>query len=634
MHHHHKIIMMKVSLPKILLLINSIAISPLAFSQTIQKKIETKIEKVTVFLNGAQINRSGKTSVTPGKTEIVFSGISPYINPQSIQVKAEGDFTILSVVHKLNYLQEQAAQADIQKINNQKDLLTDKINMENNMISIYLNEETLLSKNQGIVAQNTGLKMTDLKEAADFHRARLMDLKTKETEINKTLKKLNAEMAKLNKQYDELNKQATTATSEVVVTVQSKANIAADFGLTYFVDKASWYPTYDIRVKDIQHPIAMAYKANVSQSSGEDWNNVMLTLSTANPKQDGLKPELPVWYLRYLTTGYVGYNNVMGSYNPNVRYVSGKISNENGAPVAFATVKLKGLPTGTLADANGYYSISIPANVATINISAVGFQSRELNITSNLMNITMQNSETDLQEVVVTSAYQTKKSARSITELISEQSNPLPITEKENNTSFTFNIETPYTILNNGKTNTVEIKTMEVQAQYEYYCIPKLDQDAFLTAKITDWNDLNLLQGESNLFFEGTYLGKAMIDPKSSGDTLNISLGRDKNISIKRTGIKEYSKKQLLGSNKINYRTYEISMRNNKKQPIHLVVEDQFPLSTMKEVEVDRIEHGEAELNDETGKLKWVIQLEAGKEKKVDFKYSVKYPKSKIIMLH
>lgn len=624
---------MKVSLPKILLLINCMAIGQFAISQTLQKKIETKIEKVTVFLNGAQINRTGKTTIAPGKTEIVFSGISPYINPQSIQVKAEGNFTILSVVHKLNYLQEQAAQADIQKINTQKDLLTDKINAENNMMSIYLNEETLLSKNQGIVAQNTGLKMTDLKEAADFHRARLIDLKTKETEVNKNLKKLNAEMVKLNKQFDELNKQATTATSEVVVTIQSKETITADLGLTYFVDKASWYPTYDIRVKDILHPIAMAYKANVSQSSGEDWNNVLLTLSTANPKQDGSKPELPVWQLRYFTPGYAGYNNVMGNYNPNVRYVSGRISNETGAPVAFATIKLKGLPTGTIADANGYYSISIPGNTTAINVSAAGFQSRELNITSDVMNITMQNNDAGLQEVVVVSAFQTKRSVISNAELISAQSNPLPITEKENNTSFTFNIETPYTILNNGKTNTVEIKTMEVQAQYEYYCVPKLDQDAFLTAKITDWNELNLLPGESNLFFEGTYLGKAMIDPKTSGDTLNISLGRDKNISIKRTAIKEYSKKQFLGSNKIDYRTLEISIRNNKKQPINLVIEDQFPVSTMKEVEVDKVSYDEAELNSETGKLKWQIQLAAGKEKKVGFTYTVKYPKYKSILL-
>jgi uncharacterized protein (TIGR02231 family) len=174
---------------------------------------------------------------------------------------------------------------------------------------------------------------------------------------------------------------------------------------------------------------------------------------------------------------------------------------------------------------------------------------------------------------------------------------------------------------------------MEVPALYEYYCAPKLEQDVFLTAKITDWSDLNLLEGESSLFFEGTFIGKAIISPKTAGDTLNLSLGRDKNIAVKRTSIKEFSKKQFLGSNKIDYRTFEIRIRNNKNQTINLIVEDQYPISVMKELELDKIENKEADLENETGKLKWAIQLDAGKEKKVDFKYSVKYPKGNALIL-
>ena len=139
---------MKTQLSKLLLIYICLLLSQTTRAQITQKTIDTKIEKAIVFLNGAQITRTGKVSVSPGNNEIVFSGISPYINNQSIQVKGEGNFTVLSVVHKLNYLQEQAKQGDIQKVEDQKEILQDKINMENNMISIYLNEETLLSKNQ------------------------------------------------------------------------------------------------------------------------------------------------------------------------------------------------------------------------------------------------------------------------------------------------------------------------------------------------------------------------------------------------------------------------------------------------------------------------------------------------------
>ena len=134
---------MKAILSKLSVLIIAVIISQIIYAQPVQKAIDTKIEKATVFLNGAQINRTGKVLVSPGNSEIVFSGISPYLNSQSIQVKGEGNFTVLSVVHKLNYLQEQAKQADMQKVDDQKEILQDKINMENNMMSIYLNEESL-----------------------------------------------------------------------------------------------------------------------------------------------------------------------------------------------------------------------------------------------------------------------------------------------------------------------------------------------------------------------------------------------------------------------------------------------------------------------------------------------------------
>ena len=139
---------------KPLLLLACLFALQLSKAQINQKTIDTKIEKATVFLNGAQINRTGKITITPGNSEIVFKGISPYINKQSIQVKAEGNFTVLAVTHKLNYLQEQAKQADLQKVEDQKDIVQDKINAENDMMAIYKNEETLLTKNQAIVAQN------------------------------------------------------------------------------------------------------------------------------------------------------------------------------------------------------------------------------------------------------------------------------------------------------------------------------------------------------------------------------------------------------------------------------------------------------------------------------------------------
>jgi uncharacterized protein (TIGR02231 family) len=200
-------------------------------------------------------------------------------------------------------------------------------------------------------------------------------------------------------------------------------------------------------------------------------------------------------------------------------------------------------------------------------------------------------------------------------------------------TTTIFEIENPYSVPNDGKLYTVDINNFELNALYEYYSVPKLDANAFLTAKVLDWQELNLLPGEANLFFEGTFLGNSLLDVVNAGDTLNLSLGKDKGVIVKRTLMKEYSSKKFLGSNKTDSRQYEITVRNNKQQPIKIVVEDQFPVSTNKDIEVDKLSYDNAKLDDDTKRITWSLSVDSKKENKLQMGYAVKYPKDKILQL-
>lgn len=200
-------------------------------------------------------------------------------------------------------------------------------------------------------------------------------------------------------------------------------------------------------------------------------------------------------------------------------------------------------------------------------------------------------------------------------------------------TTTIYEIQEPYTVLNDGKTYTADINGYEVNASYEYYAAPKLEPDAFLTAKITGWQELNLLPGEANLYFEGTFLGKSVLDISNASDTLKLSLGKDKGVLIKRTLQKEFSSKKFLGNNKTDSRQYEISVRNNKNQPINIIIEDQFPISTQKEIDIQNRKYDGAKLDNETQKITWQFSIEPKKENKVSFHYEVKYPKEKQLLL-
>ncbi len=208
----------------------------------------------------------------------------------------------------------------------------------------------------------------------------------------------------------------------------------------------------------------------------------------------------------------------------------------------------------------------------------------------------------------------------------SNSANYTTVNQGQTNTSF--KISLPYTIPSSNKTINVKIQKWTLPADYRYYAVPRLDPDAFLQARITGWEDLNLLPGAVNVFFEGTYVGKSFINPANLQDTMDISLGKDKNIVIERKKSKDKSANGIFGSDKKMNIGWNISVRNNKSSGIHLVIQDQIPLSNKANVEVKLVEKSGAAYNNKNGFLKWDFNLESKKTKKLEFQYQIKYPKN------
>ncbi|MFH7003121.1 DUF4139 domain-containing protein [Flavobacterium bizetiae] len=220
---------------------------------------------------------------------------------------------------------------------------------------------------------------------------------------------------------------------------------------------------------------------------------------------------------------------------------------------------------------------------------------------------------------------------------------PAPVLEKssvsnyttvaENQLNVSFDIDIPYDILSNGKIHSVSLKEIKLPATYKYYAVPKVENEAFLLAEIADYSKYNLLQGEANIVFEGMYVGKTFIDPNQTGDTLNLSMGRDKKVSIKREKAADKSETRFMSSKKEQTFTFDITVRNNKKEAVELLLKDQYPLSTNKEIEVELLQSDGAKVNAETGILTWQLQLKPNENKKFRISYRVKYPKDQNLNL-
>jgi uncharacterized protein (TIGR02231 family) len=188
-----------------------------------------------------------------------------------------------------------------------------------------------------------------------------------------------------------------------------------------------------------------------------------------------------------------------------------------------------------------------------------------------------------------------------------------------------------YSIPADNKPHAVALQNYSIPAKYEYYAAPKFDTNAFLVVQLTNWTSYNLLPGQANIYFENSFVGQTNINPQTTNDTLSISLGRDPNISVSREVLKDFSEDKFLSSNVERTFAYEIKIKNNKKLPVKIWVEDQIPLSKNEDIVVKLIETSGAGYKTEEGKLKWLVDVDAGKSVVKKLVYSVKYPKDKRI---
>jgi len=612
-----------------------------SISSTAQDKkeivLKTEVSEATVFINGAQILRKKQVDLLPGKNQIRFTNLSPYIDAKSIQVKVAGEVMVTSVNHQMNYMDSIKQQnAKIDLLSKQLEDINDKIALENTSRDVIKEELAFLNDNKKIGGTNTGVSLITLRETANFYKERLSALKIKDIELVKKVQVLTKEKNAIQNEINQLaGGTLRTPIGEVIVEVECPRTVRANMELTYYVNNAGWYPTYDIRATNISQPIELVYKANIRQNTKEDWKNIKLKVSSSDPNMGNVAPELKTYYLNYFTSA-PRYNAQPGNGQ-----VSGVVLEEgSNEPLIGVSVVVKGTTVGTVTDMDGRFSLAVPPNSNTLEFRYIGFETKSLPVSNSFMTVSLHEDNQVLSEVVVTGYGTQKRSERTgavasvsmskaAAPEISRTDIAMPTQQIENQTAVEFEIKIPYTIKSDNKTTLVKVDRYVLPAEYEYYSIPKINKDAFLLANIADWEKYNLLDGEANIFFENTYIGKTVLDIRRVSDTLNISLGRDKNVLVSREKVKDYNTKKLFGNKKEDTRAWKITVKNNKNQPIDMVILDQIPVSTNMEIEVEAENISGGTVNKETGEVKWKLKMKPSDKQDMELRYKVKYPKSR-----
>lgn len=616
-------------------LILALLVPFVSFGQT---KVDSKVAAVVIFTSGAQVKREATIDLKNGENSFIIKGVSPELDKNSIQISfSDPAITINSLSHQLSLNNEQdfkelntKIQAKNTAILNEKS----KIALEEKLLTY---EEKLLLNNQNVGGSYSGMKPEDLIKTVDYFESKMKKILKSKYVLEQKVDSLDAEIRENNRALNNLSLNKENKLSEIRFALNSKQTINnLKVTISYFLKNAGWSPIYDFNAKSLNQPITVVYKSKIYQYSGEDWKNVKVTLSNSIPKKNSKLPDLKTWIWGYPNdySKYLNDNTDIQKQNE----VWGTIKDANGDLIPGASVVLEGTSLGVASDMNGMFRLSIPADRISksnsLRISFVGYVTQTVAAANSPIEVTLKEDSQALQEVVVVGyGSQVRKEVTGaatsikIRGLTSSNTIKSLIEEKENPVSMEFSFKENLTLESDGKEKNFDLKEIEIPAEYVYKSIPKIEPAAFLTANILDWEKFNFLPGEANLYFEGTYVGKSNLD-LSNTDTLTISLGRDPSIIVDRKQVKSYSKKQILGQNINSNYDYDISVRNTKNQEIKIRIEDQFPISTNKVIEVSDQKAPQAKIEETTGKITWDLSIPKASEKNLSLTYSVKYPKN------
>lgn len=532
-----------------------------------QKPVYTKanLESARVYYDGAELTQNAQLTLPKGLSEVVITNVSDQLMENTIKVGSINDVTVMSVQFSNAYIEEydnvnnsplmKPLRDSIAAVALRLDKITNAINADTQTINLL--DRTSSSES----FKNFGY--TDVTKWVEYYSKKRQELQNAVY-----LKKKDKEVveAKWNDLKGQLalggDKSERVSQGKLIVQVMSTKEGLIPFKVNYATNRAQWIPSYDLRIEKVNAPIKMMYKAQVVQTSGIDWRNVKLSLTSGKLNQNYSLPTWSTWFVQY------------------------EVPNEVIISQGYSSVSKRKM-TGAMASINEKeMRLDAPANMDYV-----------------------------LEEV----SYEDRKTLAEYT------------TVNQSELNVTFDIAIPYSILSNGKRHSVDLNTFNLSGDYKYYSAPKLDANAYLVTEISDYGKHNLLPGQANVIYDGMNIGQTYLSTENTEEKLRLNIGKDPNISISRTLISDKSGTKTLSSKKEQTFTYEITIKNNKKEAVTLQVEDQYPISTDSSIEITLSESPKGKVEQEKGLVTWEVQLQPNEVKKLRMTYMMKYSKDKNI---
>ena len=492
--------------------------------------IFTSVKEVRVYKDCAVVRRGAAVSLRTGTNEVIVSGLGKSADADSLRMffpagVVSTDVQILPFGEAAGSLPSQALSEEIDEL-------------ESRIRTLKTVEELWISNGNFTAREECSAETVE-----NYLNALPANLESLRTQIRAQSDKC----VELKKKQEALLRKEEVRVVRLIL--ESAQDCEVPFEMEYADSSARWLSIYEIHAAADAEEIRVVSRARITQDSGEDWENVHLSLYTGNPSARQEIPEI-----RKLSLGFRSW------------------------------------------DDGGYYAQASGTAYAMM-----------LSPVPNMKPARAKSAPAPMQQMVMTNAG-----------------------EEEADTMTVYSLPGARTVVSGATGTTAELKTETIPVRLRVVCVPQIDDSAYLAAivKTAEWP---MKPSDARIYLNGNYCGETFVSPDLTKEEFMLSLGRDERVSAKREELLSKTEDVLLKGQKRKIREYAIRIGNNRENPIDVLVWDQIPVSTEKQITVDRVETDGAELNEETGKLTWNLTVPGRSAAEKRFGYTVTYPKDKTL---
>jgi len=560
-----------------------------------------RIDAVTVYRGQALITRVVDVPGPAGLQEIVITDLPERVVPGSIYAESADGVIVRSVRYRVRHVAEDVRD-DVRKLDEQMALLRDELDANERQRRVILDERAYLDQLNGFTAPAATAELTSgvlnadtLKSLTTFVFEQRRRLSDEELAADRRKREIEAELNLLQRNRDVLTGGSARTAREAVVFVELRGDGGA-MRVRYLVEEASWSPSYNVRAGDAPDRVALEYNAAIQQRSGEDWNDVTMTLSTATPTLVARAPQL--------TPLRIGLADIVPE--------EGKAAYEDQLGALLQRKKQ------FESARNSPAQVQQQADAGNLQVWS------SLDNYQNDFNLNSVAAELQVLDLVAAGQVRSAKGAR-----------------REESVSVTYLLSGRSTLPSRSDLQSIQIAALQLPANFYKVASPVLTDYIYDEASLVNDTPLVLLAGPVAAYAAGQFVGHGDIPTIVAGQRFEVGFGVDSSLRSSRELLER--KEEVRGGNRVVSFKYRLTVENFAAEAAAIRLLDRLPVTRLEAVQVSLAEsqpplcadreylHGPRK----DGILRWDAQVPANATGPdaftIDYAFQLEYDKAKSI---